>query len=179
MNWLRRGREEKSSGNELDPPASVTASGDLVNSDIDWRLAETAYGSAHTIPALLACLAGDDHAAAMAASHDLWCSLCHQHAYVSSAALPALPALLSALDRANEELAVEILDILSGFAVCTSLIARNEAWMNTPRTRLQEQRSRFLVLSESKNELIAEMASGIADNLRFPPVPPDDFLKLT
>jgi hypothetical protein len=174
MSWLRRSREPRSSAKEPDPPAGVMASEDLVNSDIDWRLVETAYGSARNIPALLACLAGDDHAAAMAASHDLWCALCHQHAYVSSAALPALPALLFALDRANEELAVEILDILTGFAVCTSLIAKNEAWMNALRARLQEELSRFLVLAKSKNELIAEFASGIADNLRFPPMPPKD-----
>jgi len=80
--------------------------------------------------------------------------------------------LLSALDQADEELAVEILDILKGFAVCTSVTAKNEAWMNTLRVQLQEQRSRFLVLAGSKNELIAGFASEIADNLRFPPMPP-------
>jgi hypothetical protein len=152
---------------------------DPTNSAVDWRLVETAYGSAQNIPALLACLAGANHAAAMAASHDLWCALCHQHAYVSSAALPALPGLLSALDQADDELAVEILDILTGFAVCTSLTAKNEAWMNTLRVQLQEQRSRFLVLAESKNELIAGFASGIADNLRFPPMPPKDCAPIT
>jgi len=147
---------------------------DPPNATVDWRLVETAYGSAQNVPALLARLAGADHAAAMAASHDLWCALCHQHAYVSSAALPALPALISALDQANEDLAVEILDILKGFAVCTSLTAKNEAWMNMLRTRLQEQRPRFLVLAQSKNELIAGFAFDIADNLRFPPAPSRD-----
>ncbi len=62
-------------------------------------------------------LASSDHDAAMKATHALWCGLCHQHAYISSAALPAYPFILEVLDSANDDLAVEILDILLGFGL--------------------------------------------------------------
>lgn len=81
---------------------------------IDWSRYETAYGPAVRVPGQLWLLAKGDHKEAMAASHELWCELCHQHAYVSSAALPALPFLLEVMDGAGEQLAVEILDLLLG-----------------------------------------------------------------
>lgn len=89
---------------------------------IDWSEYKTAYGPADkpdSVASQLSLLAGSDHKTAMGAAHDLWCGLCHQHAYVSSAALPALPFILEVLDQANDDLSAEILDILLGFAVCS------------------------------------------------------------
>jgi hypothetical protein len=92
---------------------------------VDWSKYETAYGSASgtnewgSVGEQLLNLASQDDEKAMKATHHLWCGLCHQHAFVSSAALPALPFILEVLDSANESLALEILDILLGFAACS------------------------------------------------------------
>lgn len=88
---------------------------------VDWSQYETAYGSAerNSVATKLSRLASHDHEDAMTAAHELWCGLCHQYAYISSAALPALPFILEVLDYANDELTLEILDILRGFAVCS------------------------------------------------------------
>ena len=87
--------------------------------DIDWLQYQTAYGPAEATPGLLYTLASDDLNAALSASHDLWCSLCHQHAYLSSAALPSYPILFQILQQAKDELKIEILDILYGFTKCS------------------------------------------------------------
>ena len=133
---------------------------------IDWTPYETAYGSAAGIPILLDRLGGSDQADAMIASHDLWCSLCHQHAFVSTAALPALPFILATLDQADEALKIEILDIVTGFATCTVSVGENEAWMNALREELQAQLPRFRALSKSENELIAHFSNRIVGDLQ-------------
>ena len=66
------------------------------------------------VPDQLRRLLATDREVALEASHELWSGLCHQHAYVSSAALPALPLLVGALETADERVADEILDILYG-----------------------------------------------------------------
>jgi len=87
---------------------------------IDWNSYETAYGKATKVPHQLIKLASDNHKMAMQASHELWCGLCHQHAYISSAAEPAYIFLKEILEKANEELRIELLDIFAGFAECSS-----------------------------------------------------------
>lgn len=47
----------------------------------------------------------------------LWAALAHQRVHVPNAALPALPFLLLAMERDEEGLEAEILDILWGFLV--------------------------------------------------------------
>ncbi|MDQ5936624.1 MAG: hypothetical protein QG574_3960 [Cyanobacteriota bacterium erpe_2018_sw_21hr_WHONDRS-SW48-000092_B_bin.40] len=92
---------------------------------VDWSKYETAYGAASgtndwgSVGEQLLNLASQDDEKAMKAAHHLWCGLCHQHAFISSAALPALPFILEVLDNANETIALEILDILLGFAACS------------------------------------------------------------
>ncbi len=81
---------------------------------IDWSALQTVYGSAAPIPRQLTALFSDDHDVAMDASHDLWCALAHQRVWVPDAALPAFPVLCLALERANEALEVELLDIFLG-----------------------------------------------------------------
>jgi len=67
--------------------------------------------------------------------------LCHQHAYVSSASLPALPFLLRALDQVEDTLKVEVLDILVGFAECTAQGAVS-GWQQELRLALLAARPR-------------------------------------
>jgi len=50
----------------------------------------------------------------------LWCSLCHQKGQLADAAEPALPFLLEFLPHVTPPLQCEILDILDGFAACSS-----------------------------------------------------------
>ena len=153
---------------EASPPAGRRLSDPLPYSPlhvVDWSTYETAYGSAMTIPGLLGQLAGDDQSAAVAASHELWCSLCHQHAYVSNAALPALPYLLAAFNAAGEELKIEILDIFAGFANCTSTTARNTDWMTELRSQLRLQAPIFQRLAVSSNEEIASFCEQIVEAL--------------
>src|SRR4051812_23312611 len=87
---------------------------------IDWGAYDTAYGPAVGGPALLAALRGGDPQAGLDACDALDNALCHQHVMVGSAALPALPFLLEALDGADAELSVELLDLLLGLAVGTN-----------------------------------------------------------
>ena len=65
-------------------------------------------------------LVSGNEAEILEATHQIWCSLCHQHAYISSAAEPAYPFLRYVLLNADEALLVEMLDIFAGFAVCSS-----------------------------------------------------------
>ena len=81
---------------------------------IPWADFDTAYGPAVDVPGQLKLLAGSDRQAALDATHELWCGLCHQHVHVGSAALPALPFLLRVLDDADREISIELLDILLG-----------------------------------------------------------------
>jgi hypothetical protein len=87
---------------------------------IPWQQYDTAYGDASPILDYLITLAHNDPSASHAASHSLWCSLCHQHAFVSPTAIPALPFIFEVLDCADDKLTIEILDILLGFACCTN-----------------------------------------------------------
>ena len=78
-----------------------------------------AYGSARDVGRWLIELTSPDWGTAFHASHMLWCSLCHQHAYISPAAESALPFLFEVAKEADERLLVELLDIFCGFAVCS------------------------------------------------------------
>ena len=147
---------------------------------IPWADYKTAYGRASSghqfetrdgtlterwgsVPDQLLALASADAATAMAASHHLWSSLCHQHAYISSAALPALPFLLEILEQANDELAVEILDILTGFVECS--IASEVDWIRELRARLVAERVTFERLSAHVSSDIARWAQRIVSSL--------------
>ena len=136
---------------------------------IDWSLYNTAYGSALNVPdQLQRLLRGGKEA--IAASHDLWCGLCHQHAFVSSAALPALPFILEALGWADEALTVEILDILLGFASCTRPgfadgFAEGFPWVDELRLRVAEYLPRLRELSGHANVEIADFAQLIIEDL--------------
>jgi hypothetical protein len=149
---------------------------------VPWANFQTAYGNAASdhafetadrrpagrwgsIAEQLTALASTDHAIAMQASHHLWCSLCHQHAYVSSAALPALPFLLEVLDDADDKLAVEILDILTGFATCSHETAAGPSWILELREQLVAQRARLQALARHRDDEVASWARRVLEEL--------------
>lgn len=146
---------------------------------IDWAPYRTAYGSASkrlvfvrkdgrgpednwgSVADQLVRLASRDPAEAQTASHQLWCSLCHQHAYVSSAARPAFPFLLEVLDSACESLQVEILDIVVGIASCclTGRLDPDGEWAKELEVDIRSAVPRFRALAAHPNEEIADWAN--------------------
>lgn len=136
---------------------------------IDWSNVRTAYGFAQAIPELLTQLAGKDQSVAMAAAHQLWCSLCHQHAYVSSAALPALPFLLIVLDTADDALAAEIMDILLGFVVCDTDGETHAPWIDELHVAVAKERPRFVSMLSAQDECIASIAASLLEVLDHSP----------
>jgi hypothetical protein len=146
---------------------------------IDWSQFRTAYGVATDVPAQLQRLRSYDHVEAMAASHDLWCGLCHQHVQMGSAALPALPFLLEVFETAAEQLKVEILDILMGFALGSNPSRLEqyaqtlgqgrepqEPWIAQVRSLLVAQAPRFISLRNDANPEIADFARSVLEELR-------------
>ena len=93
---------------------------------IDWGSYRTAYGKAVNVASQLLTLVSGEDEASLDASHELWCGLCHQRAYVSSASVPAFPFLLEALHHCGTTLRTELLDIFAGFVECTNP-ARSDA----------------------------------------------------
>jgi hypothetical protein len=146
---------------------------------IAWGNFSTAYGPAVKVPDQLRRLAGVDRKAALNATHELWCGLCHQHVQVGSAALPALPFLLEVLDTADRDMIVELLDILLGFAIGSNRqravdfqqalgrieIAPEEQWVADLRAALLKEQPRFRRLGASHDEDVADFAARIMAEL--------------
>jgi hypothetical protein len=147
---------------------------------VRWADFKTAYGNAAdrhhfeyasgkpadrwgTIAEQLLALVSDDPAKAMAASHHLWCCLCHQHAYVSSAALPALPFLVEALADASPALKIEILDILVGFVECSRGAA--EPWIRDLWDLLVAERPTFERIALHEQQDVARWGQRILQAL--------------
>ncbi len=146
-------------------------------SEIDWSQYETAYGNAakdiphfqcgHTpsVPRSLGELFSGDWSKAMQAASDLWAGLCHQHAYVSSVALPAYDFLILALQEMDDKLKVELLDIFLGFAVCIGRFSSDALWPRQLRDKLTADLPIFAALAASENEDISDFAQDIVAEL--------------
>lgn len=144
---------------------------------IDWSQYKTAYGNAAediphfqvgytpSVPSALKALFSGERERAMSASSDLWSGLCHQHAYVSSAALPAYDFLMLGLRELDDGLKVELLDIFLGFAVCTARFSTDAQWPRQLREKLNADRPVFAALAQSENEEIAGFAERIIEEL--------------
>lgn len=148
----------------------------------DWSQYETAYGNAaQDIPyyvtagdgrefipkvsqSLLDLFSGHRQAA-MKATHDLWCGLCHQHTFISSAALPAYDILFYGLQHLEEDLKIELLDIFYGFAVCSSRENAPGSWQGQLRTKLAADMPYFQSLTVHSNEDIAGFSANILEAL--------------
>ena len=149
---------------------------------INWEKYRTAYGVATKVPDQLRQLASTDAKEALHATHELWCGLCHQHVQIGSAALPALPFILQVLDTASEQMTIELLDILLGFAIGVNRqkvldyqlslgrkdIVPEEQWVTDLRIALNNQLPRFKSLAFSSNDEIADLASDIVAELESP-----------
>lgn len=145
--------------------------------EIDWSQYETAYGNAAqdiphfqagktpSVPSSLWALFSGDRERAMAATSDLWAGLCHQHAYVSSAALPAYDFLMIGLKELDDQLKVELLDIFLGFAVCTARYSSDALWPRQLRDKLRADLPVFAGLVSSLNEDIASFAEDIVEEI--------------
>ena len=138
----------------------------------NWCEYDTAYGSAGrtdseyaNIPKNLQQLFSKDKEQSMLATHHLWCSLCHQHAYVSSAALPAYEVIFYGLETLDDKLKVEILDIFAGFAVCTDKKSPPDSWEGQLRAKLVRDKPVFQELMSNPNESIAYFAEMICHEL--------------
>lgn len=150
---------------------------------IDWTLYETAYGNAGKdipdyvnskkaipqIESLLIQLFSDNHEEAMKATHYLWCSLCHQYSFISSAALPAFDFLMYGLKNLDNKLKVELLDIFLGFVVTISKKESINTWQGQLRQKVINEREYFEVLSKNADEDIAYFAQEIVKEIRTIP----------
>lgn len=141
--------------------------------NINWVDYETAYGNAElTIPFYLKNLFCSDTEIALDATHQLWCSLCHQHAYISTASLPAYDILKIALLELDNKMKIEILDIFQGFAICTSNVYLNslkenpEKWQLEIRQKLNADIKLFEELRTNSDELISDFSNFIYENLK-------------
>lgn len=144
--------------------------------EIDWSQYETAYGNAAqdiphfqagktpSVPRSLGELFSGNWNKAMQAASDLWAGLCHQHAYISSAALPACDFLMIALRELDDELKVELLDIFLGFAACTGRSAETD-WEKQLRDKLTSHLPVFAGLVSSENEDISYFSGRIVEEL--------------
>jgi hypothetical protein len=139
-------------------------------SKIDWGSLDTAYGPGDQVGRWLVDLTSPDPKTAFEATHWLWCSLCHQHAYVSRAAAPALPFLLEIAECADDLLLIELLDILWGFAICSrpphSAWPTGGDWVIELRETLLARREWFDNLTHSANEDVADFAEKIIKCLK-------------
>ncbi len=133
---------------------------------VDWASFNTAYGSAECVPDQLMSLGSDQDDIALKAAHDLWCGLCHQHAFVSSASLPAFPYIMATLETTNELVSIEILDILVGFSSCDTDGFSHQDWINSLHQCMREEKHKFMLLAENRNPIIADFASTILENLK-------------
>ncbi len=137
---------------------------------VDWAAFRTAYGPAVLVPNCLVTLLEGDEQAALEVTHDLWCGLCHQHAYVSSAALPAFRFLMRALASANPQLTIELLDIILGLATVplTEFGVDVDAFTAALRGEMTVQIPAFEAFATHDDEEIRRMAVAIVDGLRVP-----------
>jgi hypothetical protein len=148
---------------------------------INWEKYGTAYGVAIKVPDQLRQLVSTDTKEALDATHELWCGLCHQHVQIGSAALPALPFILHVLDTASEQMTIELLDILLGFAIGVnrqkaidyqSSLGRNEIpeeqWVTDLRIALNTHLPQFKTLASSSNDDVAGYALDIIAELESP-----------
>ncbi len=152
---------------EMAPAQSGTEFAKRVRS-VRWRDYDTAYGNAIVVADQIVRLNSADLETAKNAANELWGGLCHQLAYVSSAALPAAPFFLEVLGSAKEDLVVEIMDIFLGFANCSHprlSTAENEQWMAELRQLLIQELPRWQELKLHRNEEIRDVAGLVIESL--------------
>lgn len=138
---------------------------------IKWENFETAYGNAkETTPDYLKNIYNSDEKIAMKATHHLWCSLCHQHAYISSASLPAYEIIKDRIIECNEKLKIELLDIMYGFAACSNHKTEDGKYNDLTakmKRKLLKDKAIFKELALHKDEEIKDFAESILEELEL------------
>lgn len=126
---------------------------------IRWSAFETAYGSGIFVPWWLLIFRFAPRALALKAGHKLDCSLCHQHAYVSSAALPAASFILDTLERPEPAVVDEALFHLLGYVECTDPRTKNApAWHGELRALVRSALPRIRRFAEDADAEVADTA---------------------
>ena len=125
---------------------------------IPWAEYETAYGRADDVPKILGALVGRNETAALKAAYELEATLCHQHVRIDSAALPALPFLLEASERAAPRVGEEIMCVIRGMAACARWAAETSPeryaaleWLRELHAALIAERPRWEALEHHPN----------------------------
>lgn len=137
---------------------------------VNWAQYETAYSkTGENIPDYLVDLFCDDKERILKATHMLWCSLCHQHAYVSSSALPSYDFLKYALLNLDDCIKKELLDIFYGFAICTTenndYRLSDKPWVSHLREKLTKDIEVFRNFICNSDEDISYFAERICECL--------------
>jgi hypothetical protein len=145
---------------------------------VDWPRFHTIYGAATKVPEQIERLRSPDPEIALSAAGDLSAGLCHQHVQIASAALPAFPFIMEALDSSNERVAVEILEMLAAFAITTDPVRMRQfasavgkrrmpqpGWVEELRKALQMALPRISVYATHENPAIAECANMFAGEM--------------
>ena len=104
----------------------------------------------------------------MDATHQLWCSLCHQHAFISTASLPSYELIRNRLVECSDKLKVELLDIIYGFASCSNHKTKDEEYqklLTEMKNKILKDKEIFVKFSKYKNEDINGFAELILNEL--------------
>ena len=129
---------------------------------VQWEDFDTAYGASESVPLDLKLLMFGDQKQSLAATHRLWCGLCHQHAHMSSAAEPALAFLLLALRESDDLIKIEVLDILVGFVICQQ---PEIEFSQRVLCAIVERRQEIEDLKSSQHEEVAGFANSVCEAL--------------
>ncbi len=151
---------------------------------VDWPRFRTLYGAADEVPELIAGLHSPDEAMALRAAGDLSAGLCHRHAQIASAALPAFPFIVERLPSAGEKVTAEILNMLVGFAISTDPVRMRQfasavgkrrvappGWVQELRDALRTALPQVARYATHQNPAIAESAKMFVDEMGKDTVP--------
>ena len=83
---------------------------------------------------------------------------------MSSAAEPAYPILFEILQAADEDLMIELLDMMLGFAICAPVT--DTGWARQLWQNLQADRLHYITLTKHPNADISDFAEGIVEALQ-------------
>ena len=145
---------------------------------IDWSGFETAHGSATDVPRALRDLVSRRNSTALHAAVVLDGMLCHQHVRVDSAAPPALPFLIEAIDVASQRTREQIMCTIRGMAACIRWASEEhpalydaQPWIPALHRALVADTPRWETLKDDSESEIAFHADGILEALFSPGVP--------
>ncbi|MDO7886555.1 hypothetical protein [Hymenobacter cheonanensis] len=140
-------------------------------SKVNWSQFHTAYGNAeNSVPYYLKNIFCANEDVALEATHQLWCSICHQGVNMADAALPSYEILKTSLVKLSDKIRAEVLDIFAAFALCTSkeyFTVPNELveWEKEIQQKLLRDKSLFRSFEQVNNEYIANTAKLICSYL--------------